>query len=104
MFNSHTRKSMARLLKQAAAYALIFRTKYVIMTYHEALMFLVFREMEATSNSTPADVWRKGFGEAVEVTFIRPHDDEPFEGTVAGFLAEAREKTPLDTVTDCFMD
>ncbi|KAI3558304.1 hypothetical protein CABS01_09446 [Colletotrichum abscissum] len=91
---------MARLLKQAAAYALVFRTKYVIMTDHEALMFLVFRDMEVTSNSTPADVWRKGVGEAVEVTFIRPHDDEPFEGPLAGFLAEARQKTPLDTVTD----
>ncbi|KAK1506057.1 hypothetical protein CTAM01_03392 [Colletotrichum tamarilloi] len=100
MFDSHTRKSMAMLLKQAAAYALIFRTKYVIMTDHAALMFLVFRDMEVTSGSTPADVWRKGVGEAVEVTFIRPHDDEPFEGPLAGFLAEARQKTPLDTVTD----
>ncbi|KAK1478297.1 hypothetical protein CCUS01_16519 [Colletotrichum cuscutae] len=100
MFDSRTSEPMARLLKQAAAFALTLRTKYAIMTNHEALMFLVFRDMEVASNSTPADVWRKGVGEAVEVTFIRPHDDEPFEGPLAGFLAKAREKTPLVTFTD----
>ncbi|KAK1688455.1 hypothetical protein BDP55DRAFT_766391 [Colletotrichum godetiae] len=97
VFNGSADKAIGRLLKQAAAYAMIFRTMYVIMTDHATFMFLVFRDMDISHDSTAADLWYKGVGETVEVTLVRPHEGEDFEGPLAGFFAEARKKTPLDT-------
>lgn len=86
-----------KLVKQAAAYAVAHRTKYIALFNWDALVLIRFQAMELLNSNqrlrTVADLKIDGVGEWCQTTVIT--QSAQMRPSLLGFLAEAYDSTPF---------
>ncbi|KAK1730031.1 hypothetical protein CaCOL14_013063 [Colletotrichum acutatum] len=84
------------LILQAAAYACLYRTKYVAIFCWGTLYLLHFKNLSLSPGVTVEEVWKKGPGANCDITVVT--DTSLMVAAVVGFAIEAYNNTPRDDI------
>lgn len=78
------------LIKQATAYAIGFRTKFVLMYDYLTMLLLRFNQLPTTNTMTVQDAFQAGVGSRFELTLVK--DTRQMVPALTGFLYRAQQE------------